>query len=251
MGNKFRFKFYTGMPLHEPATFKILWQLLSDPVVQATRWGRVERTNEPFTEDWKTAHAVLRTVKMVFVSGAGDGFQLMIQRWESLYSISLWIKLAAMSKLKRRREWLGWMARFVEAGPALFGHGESIDEYDTKHLVETEGSRGWIGTSVAELSEFLPGVYWMTVFGPQLVERLQLAELPGVEVRRLRGPQVMLVLDEPPVPASMPERLERERQIAERLGGDHFFDRDTPERPRRQVPAFAEELARLQRTPVT
>src|SRR5688572_16034184 len=119
MGDKFHVYLLTGSPLHEPATFQRLWSAFAAPLVGAKRWGRVERTDEPFTPDAAEALTVLEWTRMVFVDGV-DGFKAMISLNGSLASISIWWKPAAVATRERRDAWLDWLAALAEAHPVLF-----------------------------------------------------------------------------------------------------------------------------------
>src|SRR5688572_20769295 len=198
----------TGSPLHQLATFERLWSAFAAPLVGAKRWGRVERTDEPFTPDAAAALTVLQWTRVVFVDGA-DGFKAMISLAGSLVSISIWWRPAAVATRERREAWLDWIAGVAETHPVLFGYGSMGTEHDVKHLVADADSRGWVGSSTAELAHYLPGIYWLTVFGRELASVLSVASLTaisGVQVRALGGDQVMVVLDEPPAPNDMAAR---------------------------------------------
>jgi hypothetical protein len=172
----------------------------------------------------------------------------MIRRWRgSVYGIDVWLTASALDNARRRAAWLAWMFRLIEACPVLFGHGETRSEHDAKHLIDTGDSESWVGASYAELHRFLPGIYWLTVFGSALSTALPVDKLAGLAeltVHRLPPDQVVLVLNEPPKPADLAARLAVERKIAAVLGDDLFYDRARPDRELRSVPAFTTELER-------
>jgi hypothetical protein len=251
MVDKLQVHFLTGSPLYELATFERLWRAFAAPIVGAKRWGEVQRTTEPFTPDATQARRSLRWTRFLFVDG--DGFQTMISSYASMYSITTWLRSTNVAKPAARAAWLAWITQLFESLPVLFGFAAMGAEYDAKHVEETADSKGWLGSSLAEHEKFLPGIYWLTVFGRELASALPVTRvdtIPGVLVHPLAGDQVMVLLDEPPVPKSMAARLTREREIAAMIGNEYFFDRDDPGRQHRNVPAFVDELSRLQRTPL-
>jgi hypothetical protein len=190
---------------------------------------------------------LLKNTGWLFIDGTKDGFSSMIRRQRgSLYSVDLWLSASALDG-KRGHAWVGWIFRLVEACPVLFGHGETAPEYDAKHLVDTGDSESWVGSSLADLHAFLPGIYWLTVFGRTLASALPIDDLAGhgdVVVHRISGGEVVLVLAEPARPTDLAARLAVERKLAALLGDDLFFDRARPDRELRAVPAFVAELER-------
>ncbi len=253
MPGKFHLKLYTGQPLRQRETFEQCWSLFADPLPAGERWGRSERTTEPFTSDPSAAFELFRRAETLFVKGKGDGFLGML-KWNDgrFFTVNVWLKPSALGRQSRRDRWLEWMFRLIETVPSLYGYGVSSEEYDAKHLQESKDSRKAVGVSLSELSEFLPGIYWLTVFGPELSEAFdfrRLEAMPGVAVRRLLGRQTVVQLDGEPIPADMDERLAVEAHIAQQLGAEYFFDRARGAGPRRAVPAFQAALERLTSTP--
>jgi hypothetical protein len=91
MSTKLFLELYTGVALHERSAFDRLWSLLSEPLVGATKWGRYERTTEPFTEEPAEAHRVFLLGKVLFIKGSRDGFLCQLERWRgSLVFIKIW-----------------------------------------------------------------------------------------------------------------------------------------------------------------
>lgn len=247
MPARFRLALYIGSALHERAQFEPLWGLFSEAIVGASRWGREEPPTEELTTDPGPALTLLKNTGWLFIDGTKDGFSTMIRRQRgSLYSVDLWLSASAVDG-KRGHAWLRWILRLIEACPVLFGHGETAPEYDAKHLVDTGDSESWVGSSLADLHAFLPGIYWLTVFGRTLSRALPIAKVDGrtdVVVHRISGGDVVLVLAEPATPGDLAARITVEQQLAALLGDELFFDRARPDRELRAVPAFVAELER-------
>ena len=253
MPGKFHLKLYTGQPLRQREVLERCWSLFAEPLPAAERWGRFERTKEPFTADPTAAFTLFSRAETLFVKGAGDGFLGQFRWYDGrFFSVNVWLKPSALERTNRRERWLEWIFRLIETVPCIYGFGTSAEEYDAKHVEESDDGRGALGVSLDELSRFLPGIYWLTVFGPELSDAFDFAKaeaIPGVAVRRLLGRQTVVLLDGTPIPDDMDERLRRESQIAEQLGRQYFFDRAHPRRALRAVPAFQEALTRLTNTP--
>lgn len=244
---------YTARQVSDRATARALWRLLDDPLIAPHRFDSVERAKRPFRAGAAAEAAQLYDdERSLFVRGERDKFVAMFSahgrgpaRWY------FWVDLKAMKGEKGER-WLDWFLRLCGELPPLFGSGCSEEEYEAKHYVVTEhagggSSTGAVGISTAEFWKYLPGIYWLTVFGPELVETFgaaKLRALPGTEARDLEGGQVALRLTEPVEPADMEQRLGREAQLADALGAQYFFDRRRPEAEFKPVAALLEAMQR-------
>jgi hypothetical protein len=103
-----------------------------------------------------------------------------------------------------------------------------------------------VGAWTADFHNFLPGLYWLTIFGADLVHHFgsKLESPPRAGVVRLTPSQVAVVLDGPVIPDDMEERLRAERALADRLGAKYFFDRTRAEDEYAPVPELAATLRR-------
>jgi hypothetical protein len=108
-------------------------------------------------------------------------------------------------------------------------------------------AEGAVGFSNAEFQKYLPGIYWLTVFGPELAGELDfsgLARLP-VTLTTLSNGGCAVLIDEPLVPDDMTKRLEAEARIADALGARYFFDRDRNDLTFEHSPKFKAVLDQL------
>ena len=90
-----------------------------------------------------------------------------------------------------------------------------------------------------------PGLYWLTIFGAELVRafsQTKLDALSDVEVLHLQAGQMALKLKEPVTPENMEQRLRQERQLADALGSKYFFDRHQPNLELEPVPELLATL---------
>ena len=75
------------------------------------------------------------------------------------------------------------------------------------------------------MSETIPGIYWMTYFGPRLVDRIGEAQLRSIPIGRGQSfgtGFVVTAYDNPKLIGSV-DALARERAIIRHLGGHSFF----------------------------
>jgi hypothetical protein len=126
--------------------------------------------------------------------------------------------------------------------PMLYGLGCVQEEYDAKHMVVSTRhgltATGLKGVATADFLHFLPGVYWLTIFGKPLVDHLgadQLLQRDDVTVTRLGDFGIATWLREPAVPVDLERRLKAERHIAAALDPALFYDRGRRTRRYRQA----------------
>jgi len=251
MSNNFTATFYTLKRLSDVETLRELWQLLDDSLVSPQRFGAVERPKTPFEPNSvEVAAQIFRDEGMLFVRGKKDGFLGFFQQQpKGLSTWRIYLNSRAMESSKRDR-WLTWLFNLCEQLPVLFGYGCTIEEYDAKHtyvqMYDNGGTAtGAIGVAVRNFYQYLPGLYWLTVFGPELVEafgRSKLEALPDVEVVTIGSNQIAIRLAEPIVPDNMGHRLHMESQLAAMLGEEFFFDRHKTNLTYKQAPQLSRAL---------
>ncbi len=151
---------------------------------------------------------------------------------------------------EKGERWLEWLFELCAELGALYGFGCTLDEYEAKHSTSRAlkgggSAKGAKGVSIRDFFRFLPGIYWLTIFGPELVRAFgaeRITGLPGVRTETIGEDQIAMILDEPPVPEDMEGRLGREAELAEALGAEFFFDRERDPSELRQVPELSEAL---------
>ena len=150
---------------------------------------------------------------------------------------------------------VGLAFSLVQQVAGVLRGGCAKEEHDVKHKIvrQLSGTRtatGAVGMSEPEFHQYLPGLYWLTVFGKELVEHFgkpKLMSLPDVVVTELENDQLAVRLSEPVVPDSMERRLEAERRLADILGPQFFFDRSRHDVKLEPVPALLKSLNELRR----
>ncbi|NEQ98561.1 MAG: hypothetical protein F6K30_17875, partial [Cyanothece sp. SIO2G6] len=209
MTNKFRLLVYTTQQLSEPRVISKLWDLLSDSTVKAKRYDSQERAKLEFDIS-KAEHAsqIYENDGLLFVKGEKDGFLGQFSQYRKGLSIwNIWLNLGAMQGRKQHK-WLNWMCRLFNDLPALYCGGASLIEFNEKHAVVKEipgGGRvsGTIGISTAEFYQYLPGLYWLNIFGSDLVNFFgehKILNIEGVSSTLLKAGQVMFHLNDSVIP---------------------------------------------------
>jgi hypothetical protein len=253
MSHTFRSRLYTQQSLTDTKTLDVLWRLLDEPIVSPQRYDSVERTKIPFRIDAvNTAAHLYQEDGFLFVRGRRDSFLgVFASQPRGLATWDIWLDIRAMQG-KKARLWLEWIFRLCSKLPILYGFGCSVAEYDAKHLnvrVTPGGgtATGEVGTSIAQFYRYLPGLYWLTIFGTELVQALdqsKLTSLPDIEAFILDAGQVAIRIDEPVVPENMEQRLRTESQLADILGPTFFFNRHRTDLEFATVPGLIEVLNR-------
>lgn len=249
----FKLILYTKRQVSDVETARVLWRLLDDPLVAPHRFDSVERAKIPFRHDAaEDAARLYEDDRMLFVKGRKDKFNAMFKPQPggpAKWYFGLDLKVMEGEKAER---WLEWFFRLCGELPVLYGLGCSVAEYETKHqrvrtYPDGSTSTGAVGISTAEFWQYLPGLYWLTIFGAELVRTFgaaRLESLPGVKVYESSAGQMGIRIDEPVVPADMNRRLEKETQLADALGAQYFFDRNRTGVQFQPVPALLEALNR-------
>ena len=254
MSQTFRFRLFTVRRVSDPGTLRVLWRLLGEPLVKPQAFDSIERARIPFRPDALDRAARLYDDDgILFVKGGQDSFLAVFTRQpRSLATWDFWLDVRALQKGEGGRPWLEWVFSVCDALPVLYGFGCSVEEYEAKHrrvrrLPGGRTARGAVGVAIAQFWQFLPGIYWLTIFGAELVRAFgkeKPAQLPGVETIELAAGQVAILSDGPAVPDNMEERLKQEQRIADILGPTFFFDRNRAELQFEPVPALLEVLNR-------
>jgi len=236
----------------DPDAFARMWSVLATPEVGAVTFDHFERSHRyDFTPDPSAALKLLDEHPGIFVKGDRDGFLLDgTSGGSGTYRTSIYLDAAAVDGTR----WIPWILRLVGEIPVLFGGGCSLVEHDAKHRTAEElagggSAEGAIGVSNAEFQKYLPGTYWLTLFGPELAEVLDFSGLPQlpVTVTTLANDARAVQLDEPLAPKDMTKRMELEARIADALGASYFFDRDRKDIEFAHPPAFQDVLDKLAR----
>ena len=92
------------------------------------------------------------------------------------------------------------MESFAKNSQLLFAHFSTEAEFDIKHKEIDDCSVGWEGVSVWDYENFLPGVYWYTLFGSELVNTLgehKLTNIPNVNYVKTPNNCISFHLKEP------------------------------------------------------
>jgi hypothetical protein len=244
---KLRVELFGAFSFYDYARFEHVWQMLQRPVIPSgLRYGRTQPYKHAFSPDARAAFDLFANDSALLFGTRDQSFQGGLETAMPGYSlVSVFI-----GQTWWREAWMEWVIELCSA-PFLFGRACSVAEFDAKHAAKRffpEGTaRGQVGATRNDLYKFLPGIYWFTVLGKELVTALDVDAVRDVQRIDLPGGQIALRLDgDPFVEGEMLEtRLAREQQLASALGDIHFFDRERQDRELRPVPAFLAALERL------
>ncbi|HNN43132.1 MAG TPA: hypothetical protein PKL10_12640, partial [Nitrospira sp.] len=231
----FKLTLYTIQRLETEAVVKALWARLSEPAIAPNFFDVNEDAKIPFSPlSYQQARDLYEQGGFLFVSGGKDGFQAMFARQpHGLSTWHLWVETLAV-KTGATAPWMQWVFRLCSDLPVLFGAGCDEAEFNAKHsfLRELPGGRrvsGFVGVSVPDFYRFLPGIYWLTIFGNELVANIgceTFSKLTSAVAIPVQPSQMALILKGDSQPGDMSERLTATRRIVEALGTNHFFDKN-------------------------
>lgn len=110
----------------------------------------------------------------------------------------------------------------------IFGKICNESEYNMKHKVVTEWAYGWEGTSQFDFMKFLPGIYWYTIFGKELVDSIgkeKFEDLPNVVYTTTDNGCIAFHINEPIENEELEQRIQLENDIANMIGEKYFYDK--------------------------
>jgi hypothetical protein len=132
------------------------------------------------------------------------------------------------------QEFINLLTSICNKFPLIFGWAAPDEDWRAKHWQVEYDERGRsrgsrkLGT---DLENGLPGVYWITIFGPHLTRCFggtSIAKLPVHRVLQLHEAGTGIIVRESPYEPLLTERLEQDRRIMELLGAQYFFDIKDP-----------------------
>lgn len=142
------------------------------------------------------------------------------------WSCTVWLSASAGDGLALKL--LRFLIRHFE--PA-FGYITTNEDHRDKHFLTFEdidgGTEMYVGQEILENEETLPGVYWVTYFGPWVVEKIgkdRFAELKAEKVESIDGGYLVQAYNSGSE-AGSPLAKQAETRIMNRLGKQHFFDK--------------------------
>jgi hypothetical protein len=133
-----------------------------------------------------------------------------------------------------RKELIHFITSLFCEFPCVFAGVAPAEDWKAKHwIVEEDGNGKLIKKTGLDLERSIPGVYWMSIFGAELVAhfgRGTLSSVPDCEVIDLGDAGVALVLTIDPDRERQTQRAAREERIIRALGLEYFFDISKPNR---------------------
>ncbi|MFD9869086.1 hypothetical protein ACFXI8_26560 [Streptomyces niveus] len=249
MSDTFRASLYTPLDIADSHTAQTLWSAINNPLISPRRFDSVERARIEFdARSCEAARDIYSTEGVLFIQGANARFTAMFsQLTDSLSKWTFWWDLDAMVG-SVGEQWLQWLYRLIRQLPPYYGLACSADEYAAKHRAvgsdDIGGATRMVGVSSADFHRFLPGVYWLTIFGAELVDHFgaALQSLPDTRCVTISPSNMAVLLDSPAKPESMAERLRTEARLTETLGADYFFDHTEKDCERTPVPSLAQAM---------
>lgn len=250
MRELFRFGLYLDKQFSEPKTSELVWRKLSESLVGAERFDSVNDAKIQFSEEaFRLAGQIYDDEGVLFVKGKRNLFLAVFTRQtERLSTWDFYLPVNALSGAKKDL-WLDWIFDLCGKIPVIFGFGCSELEFYTKHeRVKNLPGGGrvteWAGISFQELALYLPGFYWLTIFGKDLVNFFgeeRLLNIPKIKAVTLDSGQIALLMKQPLMPDDMQNRFSDARSISEKIGENYFFNAEKPDFEYKQIP----EIKRL------
>lgn len=216
-----RTKIYTPIRNLNKDNFHTIWKLLADPIFDAKKFD----ISEPLQGSYDLSASVdaYQLVENgLIVKGHEQSF---LSTRHKPTGLTHWI--FDIDTSNNEIQLIELLKKFNTILPIVYGMLCSVSEYDTKHKVTRESSVGWRGTSMWDFQKFLPGVYWLNIFGEKLADaigREKILHLADISVMNWDHETIAFHLNSQITPANMDIRIEQERTLRKALGEDYFFD---------------------------
>ena len=176
MSDSFRLSLYTTTELSEAAVSQELWTLLARPLISPQSFDTVEHTEMPFrTGAYAAAAELYDNAGSLFIKGQSDSFLAHFSResnWLSIWDFYVTLDAVANST---NNKWLQWFFMVCKAFPVCSGMDALLRSTRPNIGVRRPspgGGRvtGWAGSIYRRFTQYLPGLYWLTIFGADLAQ---------------------------------------------------------------------------------
>jgi hypothetical protein len=144
---------------------------------------------------------------------------------------------------------VSFLTALCKTHPVFFGGGAIDAEWEAKNwlIEETVHSKRTVRLGV-DVDACLPGIYWLTIFGNEVVQffgREKLKSLPARRVVDLGDAGLMLLLGDRPTDRRLDQLVQEDQSLIQALGADYFFDIADRDRPCKSIPSQEGSLATL------
>jgi hypothetical protein len=207
----------------------------SGGALKPARFGQTERVKEVYDAARPDEAIDMLARGGIMLKAAKHRFLVWIKsEAQEVSTWYMWVSEKFFERPARVEEFVGFIAKFCERFPVLFGSACPQEDWDAKHLLQEGYATSRVGDT---LGKCVPGVYWMTVFGPPLVEHFGREKIEGLPVHRVvDAGGLALVLRESPYGPELSERLRHDAEVARLLGEEFFFDVTQPKKECQPIP---------------
>lgn len=251
MGKTVELRIFTLTDIGQADVTKVLWEHLARAPVAPAKYDTIEKAKLSFSsESYVDAATLYNEEHVLFVTGVSRAYQAMFSKQPK--NIATWDFFFDPKELllSRGAAWLNWIKSLLSELSILYGFLCSEEEYDAKHQVVKyyEGggsSSGEVGMAIRDFWHFLPGVYWLNMFGPEAIYDIDLAKIRKLEDWQLDFQDYKLLTIQhrtPILPFESESRAESDRKLREALGVEYVFSRDESVDNLRQLPGILKAL---------
>lgn len=232
--------------------FREIWRALDNPLFTLQKYDiREPFRNKYIADQYQDAYEMLE--KGLILKGKNNFFGAIDYRITGTIDWRFNIDTGTFGEAELT-EILNLLTLLHRICVIIYGRGASEPEYDLKHKEITDyedGGRsiGWRGQSFWDFCDFLPGIYWLNLFGRELTEALGREKVLGLkEVDYLRTDNDLIIfkLQDPFASENVGPRLAVESKLREQLGRDYFFDITEKDRAFSHPSGFKRYLERLE-----
>lgn len=187
----------------------------------------------------------------IFLKNSRTGF-LASLRWSTVRATEWFMQLdeKQFASSEKVNELITSLSMLVEAFPVVFGGAALDEEWKAKNwLIEESEHRTRAVRIGVDLERCLPGIYWITIFGDDLVEFFTHDKLSKVRCTRvvdLGHAGLIFQLGEKLGENAFDDRLTQDKAIIDLLGSEYFFDISQMDRACVPIPGVISVSAKMQ-----
>lgn len=202
----------------------------------------IDDFEEQITEYWENSTSILLKGK--------NRFFLLLETHSGIISGRGSINASSKKQFEMIKDLIKMIKAFDETGILLYASINSEELFDEKHKMVTYyktggSSYGWEGVSVWEFLNFLPGVYWFTVFGEDYVKAIgkeKILEIDDIEFLKFNTKAIAFYHRKNIQEAT----LDDFKNIEEKIGANYFFDQSRKIEELHHPPKFKALLKNIQ-----
>ncbi len=206
--------------------FSRVWRLLNNDFINPIKYDSKEPVKRTYNESaFEDAFNLLLDYEMLIVYGKKKT-SITVMPWDSI--VEWGFKIDLDPNESNIGQIIKILLEFDSYNPIIYGRLTENKEHDHKHKMVKESSYGWRGVASRDFFNFLPGIYWLNIFGKELLSSLEdfNSSIEGLNKINLKSGGIIFYLKQEMNDMNLGIRIEEENRIKKKIGEQFFFEKD-------------------------